>query len=65
MPFVKALVPGLILTFIVCIVMGSNGSTGAWLDIHRIAVQDYTLYWSWPLFIAYTAISWGIFAMME
>jgi len=65
MPFVKALIPGTILTFVVCLIMGSNGATGAWLDIHRITFESYDIYWSWPLFVASTGVSWGIFWMME
>ena len=65
MSFVKALIPGLILTFVVCLILGSNGVSGAWLDIHRVHIQDFSLHWSWPLFIASTGISWAIFWMME
>lgn len=65
MSFVKALIPGLILTFVICIILGSNGQSGAWLDIHRVSIQGYNVHWSWPLFLASTGISWGIFWMME
>lgn len=65
MSFVKGLIPGLILTFVVCLILGSNGVSGAWLDIHRVTMEGQTFYWSWPLFIASTGLSWGIFAMMD
>lgn len=65
MSFVKALIPGLILTLIVATVMGSNGSTGAFLTIHQTELGGQEFYWSWPLFIASTGLAWGLFAMME
>lgn len=65
MSFVKALVPGIILTFVVCIILGSNGSQGGWLEIYRVHIEGISFYWSWQLFIAATGLSWGIFWMME
>lgn len=65
MAFVKALIPGLILTLIVATIIGSNGSAGGFLDIHLTAIEGHKFYWSWPLFIAGTGLAWGIFAMME
>ncbi|MCB2047861.1 MAG: hypothetical protein KDE32_06485 [Novosphingobium sp.] len=65
MSFFKALLPGSILTWLVCIIMGSNGSRGAWLNIHHVSIQSVDFYWSWPLFIAATGLAWGIFWMME
>jgi len=65
MSFVKALIPGVILTFIICIILGSNGSQGGWLEIHRITMAGQSFYWSWHLFVATTGLSWAIFWMME
>lgn len=65
MSFFKGLIPGVILTFVVCMIMGSNGSHGAWLEIHRVTFQGVDWYWSWPLFFMATGVSWGIFWMME
>ncbi len=65
MSFVKALIPGTILTFVVCLIMGSNRQRGAWLEIHHVSIQGFDFYWSWPLFIASTGIAWAIFWMME
>jgi hypothetical protein len=63
--FFKGLIPGVILTFVVCLIMGSNGSQGDWLHIHRVALQGYNWYWSWPLFFLSTGGASGIFWMME
>lgn len=65
MSFFKALIPGSILTFIVCLIMGSNGASGAWLHIHRVTMQGHDFYWSWPLFTVSTALAWIIFWTME
>ena len=41
------------------------GASAGWLDVHRITIESYNFYWSWPLFIASTGLSWAIFWMME
>ena len=64
-PFFKGLIPGLILTFVVALVMGSNGSSGAWLQIYHASVEGIRFYWSWPLFVMSTGVASGIFWMME
>lgn len=61
----KGLIPGSILTFVVAGIMGSNGASGAWLEIHRVLIGGQTFYWSWPLFLVTSAIAWGIIAMMD
>lgn len=65
MSFVKSLLPGFILTFVVSLIMGSNGARGAWLDIHRVTLQGQDFYWSWPLFVAATGLAWMLFWLME
>ena len=65
MDFVKALVPGSLLAFVISMILGSNHSKGAWLNIFRFAIDTHAFYWSWPLFVASTGISWAIFWMME
>lgn len=65
MAFIKALIPGLILTLIVAALIGAGGSTGGFLDIHLAAISGHKFHWSWPLFIAGTGLAWGIFWMME
>lgn len=65
MSFVKALVPGALLTWVVCIILGTNRSKGGFLYIHLERVGDVSFYWSWPLFFASTLIAFAIFKMME
>lgn len=61
----KALIPGAVLTGIVSLLIGSGGSTGGILNIFHFAVQHHQVYWSWPLFLAATGLSWAILWMLE
>lgn len=63
MDFIKALIPGAILTFVVCAVMGAGGSKGAWLNITHHYVQGHGFYWSWVLFVVATGLSWVLIAI--
>lgn len=65
MAFFKGLIPGTLLTFVVAMILGSNGSRGGWLDVHRMTVEGISFHWSWPLFLIATGLAWGIFWMME
>ena len=61
----KALIPGGLLSWIVATMIGSNGSTGGVLYIGKLAVAHHEIYWSWPLFLAGTALAWFILLMLE
>ena len=63
MDFFKALVPGTLLTLIVCGILGSNHVRGSYLNIFHQTVQGHSFYWSWPLFIAATGLAWALYAM--
>jgi len=60
---------GFILTFVVALVLGSNGSSGAFMHIHAMKIDlvyaQYYMWWSWPGFFASTGIATGILAMMK
>lgn len=60
MEMVKAVPLGAILTFVVALVIGSQGSRGGQLAIFRAEIYQYDLWWSWPLFFAATGLAWGI-----
>lgn len=62
---IKAFVPGTLLTWIVCLFIGSAGSAGGFLYIHLLNLGEHHLFWSWPLFIAGTLLAWAILAMLE
>ena len=61
----KAVIPGLILTLIVCAIIGSNGSTGGVLQIQHMNIQGHEVYGSWNLFFAATGLAWVLFLMMD
>ena len=63
--FIKGLIPGTILTWLLALVMGSNQTKGGFLNIFHTYIAGYSFYWSWPLFIVATALAWAIFWMME
>ena len=73
MAMFKALIPGMLLTWIVSGLIGSNGSKGGFLVIHYVslsgndtfAVQQHGIYWSWPLFTCATLLGFAIFKMMD
>jgi hypothetical protein len=63
MDFFKALIPGSLLTFVVCALIGKGGSRGGWLMIERLHVADTSFYWSWILFAVATGLAWILFAI--
>lgn len=62
---VKAILFGAILTWCVALVVGSQGSDGGALAVHSMNVIDYKVYWSWPMFLAGTGLSWGILLLQR
>ncbi|SFF84049.1 hypothetical protein SAMN05518801_102122 [Novosphingobium sp. CF614] len=65
MAFIKALIPGFLLTWIVSGILGSNGSRGGMLAIEHTFIQGHDFYWSWALFLAATGLAWALFWMMD
>ena len=65
MELIKAIPLGAILSLVVALVIGSQGSNGGYLAIHRAQLYYYEPLWSWPLFFAGTALAWGIMAMQR
>ena len=63
--FLKALVLGIFLAFIVSLFIGSGGSTGGMLNVRLVTIEGYQFYWSWALFLIGTGLSFGIFLMMD
>ncbi len=63
--FLKATVLGIALALLVSLFIGSGGSSGGLLNVRDVAVQDFHFFWSWPLFLIGTALSFGLFLMME
>jgi hypothetical protein len=63
--FLKAIVLGAFLAFIVSLFIGSGGSSGGLLHVKHVVVSTYSFYWSWPLFVVGTALAFGIFLLMD
>ncbi|HEX7711796.1 MAG TPA: hypothetical protein VF418_12765 [Sphingomonadaceae bacterium] len=75
MSFIKAMILGAILTGVVSLIVGSQGSDGGLLSIfpvdvhaaklHFEQVHNFTFYWSWPLFLAGSGLAWAIILMLD
>lgn len=65
MDFLKAMGLGAVLTGTVALVVGSQGSSGGFLAIHSMDVGDYDIFWSWPLFLSGTGLSWGLMLLQR
>ncbi|WFL78627.1 hypothetical protein P7228_06070 [Altererythrobacter arenosus] len=64
--FMKASVLGIVLTGVVALIIGSQGSGGGQLAIYVAKPYvGYEIYWSWPLFFAGTGLSWGLMIMQR
>jgi len=69
--FLKAIPCGIFLTIIVCLFIGSAGSSGGVLHIRNFDIVyedwavDFNLYWSWVMFVAGTVLAWAILFMMS
>ena len=63
--FLKAVVLGIFLAFIVSLFIGSGGSSGGMLNVRLVTIEGFEFYWSWALFLIGTGLSFGIFMMMD
>lgn len=65
MEFIKASILGSVLTGVVSLVIGSQGSRGGQLAIRLVETSQVDFYWSWPLFFAGTGLAWGLMLMQR
>ena len=65
MELVKAMPLGAVLTLVVALAIGSQGSKGGPLQIFRAEIYQFDLWWSWPLFLGGTALAWGIMMLQR
>ena len=63
--FLKALVLGIFLALIVSLFIGSGGSTGGLLHVFHVDAGDIEFYWSWPVFVVGTGLSFGLFLLLD
>jgi hypothetical protein len=62
---VKALPLGAILSGVVSLLVGSQGSHGGQMAIFLAEISHHSFYWSWPLFFAGTGLAWGIMLLQR
>lgn len=65
MDAIKAIVLGGILSGIISLIIGSQGSSGGQLGIHLMHAGEYAVHWSWPLFLGGTALSYALMVMQR
>lgn len=63
--FLKSIVLGAVLAFIVSLFIGSGGASGGMLNVRSYTIEGFSFYWSWALFVIGTALSFGILLLME
>lgn len=61
----KAALLGTILTLIGAGIFGYAETTAGFLNVHRLPIIDYRIYWSWVLFIGFTGLAWALLLMMD
>ncbi len=61
----KAFTLGAVLTGTISVIIGSQGSSGGALAIHSMALGDYKMFWSWPLFLSGSGLSWGLILLQK
>jgi len=65
MATIKALIPGVLLTYAVSEILGSSGVRGGTLYIQHAYLADHSLFWSWPLFVASFGLARALVWMMD
>ena len=67
MSFFKAIPFGAFLAGIVSLFLGKGGARGGLLNVQLLDLpyQDWTLWWSWPIFVVGTLLAWAIIAMQQ
>ena len=65
MELIKAIPLGSILTYVISVLIGSQGRSGGHLNIFMVPIEQYQLWWSWPLFFAGTGLAWGLMVMQR
>jgi hypothetical protein len=63
--FLKSIVLGSVLAFVVSLFIGSGGSHGGMLNVRGYTIEGVHFYWSWALFVAGAGLSFLLFMLME
>lgn len=62
---VKAMGLGVILTGSIALIIGSQGTSAGPLAVEPLMLGDYRFYWSWPIFVTGSGLSWGIMLLQK
>ena len=65
MELLKAMTFGAILSGTLALVIGSQGSSAGPLAIHAVHIADAKMYWSWPIFVSASGLSFGIMLLQR
>jgi hypothetical protein len=63
--FLKAIVLGAVLSFVVSMGIGHAGSTGGLTHVRHFNIEGFGFYWSWVIFVVGAGLSFAILLMME
>lgn len=65
MDLLKAIFIASILTGCVALIIGSQGTSGGPLEVFAFQVQAQKLYWSWPIFLGGTGLTWSLMLLQR
>ncbi|MCX9146906.1 hypothetical protein [Erythrobacter sp. WG] len=65
MDLIKAITFGAVLSGVVALVIGSQGTSAGPLAIHLVHVADASFYWSWPVFCSGSGLAFGIMLLQR
>lgn len=65
MDLIKAMTFGAILSATIALVIGSQGATAGPLAIHAVHLGGAKAFWSWPIFISASGLTWGIMLLQR
>jgi hypothetical protein len=65
MELLKATLLGAILSATIGLVIGSQGTSAGPLAIQLVSVAEAQVYWSWPVFLSGTGLSWALMLLQR
>lgn len=65
MELLKAAILGAILSATIGLVIGSQGTSAGPLAIHLVTLAEAQVYWSWPVFLSGTGLSWALMLLQR
>lgn len=65
MELLKASVLGAILSATIGLVIGSQGTSAGLLAIHMVSLAEAQVYWSWPVFLSGTGLSFALMLLQR